>query len=150
MNARGSSEAQTHVNLLPVSVSLHLGLGGEGLHEGLDSVSGVSLLNESNGGVDEEKEDDTDEVLPIGGKASAVGKSNGDERGSLHDPGQRVPHERLRRREKGEMGRISDCVFDGPRHPIGARKTHEELEERAGEARKQPGERAVSISVCGR
>lgn len=50
--SRDEQNEETHVDLLPSSITLHLGLGSERLHEGLDSVTSVSLLDESNGGVD--------------------------------------------------------------------------------------------------
>jgi hypothetical protein len=48
----------THVNLGPLAVTLDLSLGGERVHQGLDGVSGVALLNETNGRVDLEKTKD--------------------------------------------------------------------------------------------
>lgn len=81
------------VDLTPDTVATALGLGRERLHEGLDGVSGGALLVESDTRVDEEEEDDSDEVLPIWGLALSVGKGDGDEGGSLHDPREGVPHE---------------------------------------------------------
>lgn len=77
----------------PSTVSLNSCLGGERVHQSLDSVTGVSLLNETNGRVDEQEQDDTDEILPIRRSALTVGKSDGDKSGTFHDPRQRVPHE---------------------------------------------------------
>jgi len=82
------------LDLLPGTISLDLGLGGKGSHKSLDSVTSVSLLDETNGRVDEQKQDNTDEVLPIWWLTTTVGKSNGDQSGTLHDPRERVPHER--------------------------------------------------------
>lgn len=45
-------EQRAYVNLLPSSVTLDLGLGSERVHKGLDSVTGVSLFDETDGGVD--------------------------------------------------------------------------------------------------
>lgn len=61
------------LDFVPVAVTLDLGLGCEGVHEGLDGISGVVFFVETDGGVDEEEEDDTDKVLPIGGHALTVG-----------------------------------------------------------------------------
>lgn len=78
----------------PLAVTLDLGLGGERVHEGLDGVTGVALLVETDTRVDEEKEDDTDEILPIRSATFTIGQGDGDEGGGFHDPGERVPHER--------------------------------------------------------
>jgi len=43
----------------------------------------------------EEKKNDTNEILPVRSSTFTVGKSDGYERRTLHDPGERVPHERL-------------------------------------------------------
>jgi len=80
-------------DLFPSTVSLDSSFGGEGVHESLDSVTGVSLFDETDGRVDDQEEDDTDEVLPIRGLTTTVGESDGDESSTLHDPRQRVPHE---------------------------------------------------------
>lgn len=80
-------------DLSPGTVSLNSGLGGEGIHEGLDSVTSVSLFDETDSRVDEQKQDNTDEVLPIRGLTPTVGKGDGDKGSTLHDPGKRVPHE---------------------------------------------------------
>lgn len=77
----------------PGTVTAALGLGRERLHKSLDSVTGRSLLVESDTGVDEEEEDDTDEILPVWGSASTVRESDGDKGSSLHDPREGVPHE---------------------------------------------------------
>ncbi len=77
----------------PLAVTLATSLGCERVHESLDGVTSVALLDETNGGVDEEEENDTDEVLPIGSLALTVGESDGDDGGTFHDPGERVPHE---------------------------------------------------------
>ena len=82
------------LDLLPGTVSLDPSLRGERVHESLDGVTGVPLLDETNSRVDEQKQDDTDEVLPVRGLASTVGESDGDKGSTLHDPGERVPHER--------------------------------------------------------
>ena len=81
------------VDLEPRAVAAALGLGRERLHEGLDGVAGRVLLVEADRRVDEEEEDDADKVLPVGRAALAVGQGDGDERGALHDPRERVPHE---------------------------------------------------------
>jgi hypothetical protein len=81
------------VDFVPDTAATALGLGGERLHEGLDSVTSGALLVEADSRVDEQEKDDSDEILPIGGLASTVRESNGDEGGSLHDPGEGVPHE---------------------------------------------------------
>lgn len=104
------------LDFLPLAVTLHASLGSERVHKGLDSVTGATLLVETNGGVDEEQEDDTDEILPVRCAASTVGEGDGDESGGFHDPGERVPHEgeelirvgsRISKRPKGgrEYGR---------------------------------------------
>ncbi|WVZ73285.1 hypothetical protein U9M48_021611 [Paspalum notatum var. saurae] len=81
------------VLLLPLAVPEDLGLGREARHEGGGGVAGVVLLDEADGGVDEEEGDDADEVLPVGRLAAAVGEHDGHDGGGLHDPGERVPHE---------------------------------------------------------
>jgi len=81
------------VLLLPLAVPEHLGLGREARHERGRRVAGVVLLDEADGGVDEEEDDDADEVLPVGRLPSAVGEHDGHDGGCLHDPGERVPHE---------------------------------------------------------
>lgn len=77
----------------PLAITLDLGLRGEGGHESLDGVSSLTLLNITDGGVGEQKEDDTDEIGPVGGFTSSVGKDDGNDGSSLHDPRKRVPHE---------------------------------------------------------
>lgn len=51
-SARKKKKQGTHVDLGPLAVTLDLGLGRERVHEGLDSVTGVPLLNETDGRVD--------------------------------------------------------------------------------------------------
>jgi hypothetical protein len=84
---------ETHLDFLPCTVTLNPGLGGQGVHQRLDGVTSVPLLNETNGRVDQEQQDDTDEILPIRGSALTVGKGDSDQSSSLHDPGEGVPHE---------------------------------------------------------
>lgn len=56
----------------------------------------------------EEKENDTDEILPVRRLSSSVGKSDSDKSGSLHDPGERVPHEGLEKKEsRGKRSQFS-------------------------------------------
>ena len=88
------------IDFVPLSVSSTFGLGRERLHEGLDSVTGGSLLVESNGGVGEEEQDDTDEIRPIRRETFSVRKGDSDQRRSLHDPRERVPHEAASARKK--------------------------------------------------
>jgi len=76
----------------PLTSAADFSLGRERIHEGLDGVTGVALLVETDGGIDEEQEDDTDEILPIRGLALTIGEGDGDEGGSLHDPGEGIPH----------------------------------------------------------
>ena len=66
------------LDFFPGTVTLDLCLRSERVHECLDGVSGVSLLDETDGGVDQEQENDTDEILPIGGSTTTVGQGNGD------------------------------------------------------------------------
>lgn len=80
-------------DFLPSSITLNLGLGGKGVHESLDGVSGVTFLNETDSRVDQKQKDNTDEVLPIWGSTSTVGESDSDNSGTFHDPGKGVPHE---------------------------------------------------------
>lgn len=81
------------LDLGPGTVTLALGLGGKGVHESLDGISGVALLVETDTGVDEQQEDDTDEILPVWRAVLTVGECDSDEGGALHHPGQGVPHE---------------------------------------------------------
>ena len=78
----------------PSSGAPDLGLGRKRVHEGLDSVSGAPFLVETNGRVGKQEQDDTNEIFPVGWASSTVRESDGDEGGSLHDPRERVPHER--------------------------------------------------------
>jgi hypothetical protein len=71
----------------------HLGLGGKVGHESSSSVAGVVLLDERDGGVDDQKHDDTNEVLPVRRLATTVGERNSHDGSHLHDPRERVPHE---------------------------------------------------------
>jgi hypothetical protein len=80
-------------NLLPSTVTLDSGLGGQRLHQSLDGVTGVPLFDETNGRVDEQKQDNTDEILPIRGFTTSVGEGDRDDGGTFHDPRKRVPHE---------------------------------------------------------
>lgn len=82
------------LDLLPLGVTPDPGLGGEGVHEGLDGVTSVAFFVETDTRVDEEQENDTDEIGPIRGHALTVGEGDGDEGSSLHNPGQGIPHER--------------------------------------------------------
>lgn len=82
------------LNLLPLAVSLDPSLGGKRVHESLDSVTSVTFLNETNSRVNKKKKDDTDEILPVRGSTTTVRKGDGDEGSTLHNPGERVPHER--------------------------------------------------------
>jgi len=82
-----------YLDLLPSATSLDPGLGGQRVHQGLDGVTSVPLLDETDSRVDQQQEDDTDEILPIRRSALTVGKGDGDQSGTLHDPGQGVPHE---------------------------------------------------------
>ena len=84
----------------PSSISTTFRLGGERLHEGLDGVTGGSFLVESNGGVDDEEEDDTDEIRPIRRETFSVRQGDGDQSRSFHDPRERVPHEAAHARGK--------------------------------------------------
>lgn len=70
----------------PGAITTALGLGGEGFHEGLDSVTSGSFFVETDTRVDEQKEDDTDEILPIWGSTSTVGECDSYESSSFHDP----------------------------------------------------------------
>lgn len=70
----------------PVASALDFGLGGEGVHEGFDSVTGVAFFVETDGGIDEEEENDTDEIRPIGGLALTVREDDGDKSSGFHDP----------------------------------------------------------------
>lgn len=70
----------------PGTVSLDSSLGGEGVHESFDGVTSISFLDKTDCRVDQQEKDDTDEVLPIWGLTTTVGKGNGDEGGTLHDP----------------------------------------------------------------
>uniref|UniRef100_A0A0A9FQW0 Mha2 n=1 Tax=Arundo donax TaxID=35708 RepID=A0A0A9FQW0_ARUDO len=79
--------------LTPSAIPQHLGLRGKVGHERGGGVASVVLLDEGDGGVDDQEHDDTDEVLPVRGLAIAVGECDGHDGGHLHDPGQRVPHE---------------------------------------------------------
>ena len=79
--------------LLTAACCAHLGLGGKVGHERSCGVTSVVLLNEGDGGVDNQKHDDTDEVLPVRRLATSVGQGNGHDGSHLHDPGQGVPHE---------------------------------------------------------
>jgi hypothetical protein len=81
----------------------------------------------------QEQQDDTDEVLPVWGSTSTVGKSNSDKGSSLHNPREGVPHEGLKeaRWKKGHWSvraRASDEMAGGD--------AYEELKEGAEEARK--------------
>jgi hypothetical protein len=77
----------------PRSLTLALGFGCERVHEGLDGISSVAFLVETDGRVDEKQENDTDEILPVRGTVFAVGQGDGDEGSTFHDPGERIPHE---------------------------------------------------------
>jgi hypothetical protein len=77
----------THLDLLPSTTSLDPGLGGQRVHQGLDGVTSVPFLDETDSRVDQQQEDDTDEILPIRGSALTVGEGDGDQGGTLHDPG---------------------------------------------------------------
>ena len=70
----------------PGAITTALGLGGEGFHKGLDSVTSGSFFVETDTRVDEQEEDDTDEILPIWGSASTVGECDSYESSSFHDP----------------------------------------------------------------
>lgn len=70
----------------PDTVSLHSSLGGKRVHERLDGVTSVPLLNETDGRVDEQKQDDTDEILPIRRSALTIGKGDSDKGSTFHDP----------------------------------------------------------------
>ena len=84
---------KAHLDFLPSTSTLNPSLGGQRVHEGLDGVTSIPFLDETDSRVDQQQEDDTDEILPIRGSALSVGKGDGDQGGTLHDPGQRVPHE---------------------------------------------------------
>jgi hypothetical protein len=84
---------KAHLDFLPGTSTLNPGLGGQRVHEGLDGVTSVPFLDETDSRVDQQQEDDTDEILPIRRSALSVGKGDGDQGGTLHNPGQRVPHE---------------------------------------------------------
>lgn len=60
-------------DFLPFAVPTNARFGCEGVHEGLDGVPRTTFLVEADAGVDEQQGDDTDEILPIGSFASAVG-----------------------------------------------------------------------------
>mmetsp|Transcript_24246 Transcript_24246/g.38835 ORF Transcript_24246/g.38835 Transcript_24246/m.38835 type:complete len:913 (+) Transcript_24246:188-2926(+) len=99
----------------PLAVTLSLTFGGELVHESGNSITGLGLLVVTNAGVSDEKQNDTNEIRVIRGRAGAllvrgtrvvrgplvvgeevrlgtVGEHDGDNSGSLHDPGKRVPH----------------------------------------------------------
>jgi hypothetical protein len=52
----------------------------------------------------EQEQDDTDEVLPVRRPAATVREGDSDERGTLHDPRQGVPHEREELEESAGRG----------------------------------------------
>lgn len=97
------------LNLLPLAVSLDPSLRGKRVHESLDSVTSVTLLNETNSRVNKKKKDDTDEILPVGGSTTTVRKGDGDKGGTLHNPGERVPHER-KELEEDAKGMLVHCI----------------------------------------
>ena len=55
------------LNLAVLVGTLDLHLGGERVHERLDDVTSVPFLVETDGRVDEQQGDDTDEILPVWG-----------------------------------------------------------------------------------
>lgn len=80
-------------DLEPFAFTLDLGLGRERVHECLDGIASTAFLVEADSRVDEQQEDNTNEILPIRRHTLTVREGNGDESSTLHDPGQRVPHE---------------------------------------------------------
>lgn len=95
------------LDLLPITVSLDPGFGSERLHESFDGVTSVTLLDETDGRVDQQKKDDADEILPIGRGTTTVRQSDGDESCAFHDPGQGVPHEGKELEEDADCQRRS-------------------------------------------
>jgi len=80
------------VDFRPFAIAADLGLGGERVHKRLDGVTSVAFFVETNGRVDQEQEDDTDKIRPVRCTATTVRQSDGDKGGTLHDPGERIPH----------------------------------------------------------
>ena len=56
----------------PSAVTLNFGFWSEGVHKGLDSITSVTFFIETDGGVNEQQKDDTNEVFPVRGLIVAV------------------------------------------------------------------------------
>jgi len=80
-------------DLGPAAIALDFGFGSERIHEGLYCITSITLFVETDSRVDEQQQDDTDKVLPVGCTTFTVGKGDSDESSGFHDPGERIPHE---------------------------------------------------------
>ena len=78
---------------MPLAIALDLGLGGQRIHERLNGVTGIALFIETDSRVNEQEEDNTNEIFPVRSATLAVGECDSDQGGSLHNPGEGVPHE---------------------------------------------------------
>ncbi|KAF1807337.1 hypothetical protein FB192DRAFT_1020960 [Mucor lusitanicus] len=77
----------------PLTVSLHFAFRSQRVHQCLDSITSLTLLQEANDGVCQQEKDNTNEILPVWRLTTTIGQSNGHQSSSFHDPGQRIPHE---------------------------------------------------------
>ncbi|KAH0581833.1 hypothetical protein H2248_011511 [Termitomyces sp. 'cryptogamus'] len=80
-------------DLRPGAIVLDLHLDSKQVYEGSDGIFSVVLLVKTNGRVDKEKEDDTDNIFSVGSMVLIIRQGNGNKSSVLHDPGERIPHE---------------------------------------------------------